>query len=83
MADSGSDKIKYGLLKAIDVSSFKVFDPVVRLLFGEEPRKQVKEHLQKWELKRIQCRYIATVSSMKVKKKQVQVTMNVVRRVYI
>ena len=43
MAASGSDKIKYGLLKAIDVSSFKVFDPVVRLLFGEEPRKQVND----------------------------------------
>lgn len=37
------EKIKYGLLKVIDVSGFKVFDPVVRLLFGEEPQKQVKD----------------------------------------
>ncbi len=35
------EKIKYGLLKTIDVSGFKVFDPVVRLFFGEEPRKQL------------------------------------------
>ena len=40
MAESKTDKIKYGLLKAIDVSGFKVFDPVVRLFFGEEPKKQ-------------------------------------------
>ncbi len=37
------EKIKYGLLKTIDVSGFKVFDPVVRLIFGEEPQKQVKD----------------------------------------
>jgi nitrate/nitrite transport system permease protein len=37
------EKIKYGLLKTIDVSGFKVFDPVVRLFFGEEPQKQVKD----------------------------------------
>jgi nitrate/nitrite transport system permease protein len=37
------EKFKYGLLKAIDVSGFKVFDPVVRLFFGEEPQKQVKD----------------------------------------
>ncbi len=41
MADSIKDKIKYGLLKGIDVSGFKVLDPPVRLAFGEEPRKQV------------------------------------------
>lgn len=45
MADDNSkmDSIKYGLLKTIDVSGFKVFDPVVRLIFGEEPSKQVGE----------------------------------------
>ncbi|BCX49573.1 nitrate ABC transporter permease [Haloferula helveola] len=43
MADSTKDKIKYGLLKGIDVSGFKVLDPPVRLLFGEEPRKQVQD----------------------------------------
>ena len=43
MADSKKDKIKYGILKAIDVSGFKVFDPLVRLLFAEEPQKQVKD----------------------------------------
>ncbi len=37
------EKIKYGLLKTIDVSGFKVFDPVARLMFGEEPAKQVGE----------------------------------------
>ena len=37
------EKTKYSLLKIIDVSGFKVFDPVVRLFFGEEPRKQVGE----------------------------------------
>ena len=36
-----TEKVKYGLLKAIDVSGFRVFDPVVRLFFGEEPRKQI------------------------------------------
>lgn len=45
MADENSkmDSFKYGLLKTIDVSGFKVFDPVVRLVFGEEPQKQVGE----------------------------------------
>ncbi len=43
MADSKVDKIKYGILKVIDVSGFKVFDPPVRLLFGEEPQKQIKD----------------------------------------
>lgn len=37
------EKVKYSLLKVIDVSGFKVFDPVVRLFFGEEPGKQVGE----------------------------------------
>lgn len=44
MADSSiRDKIKYGLLKGIDVSGFKVLDPPVRLLFGEEPQRQVRD----------------------------------------
>ena len=43
MAQKSSDKFKYGLLKVIDVSGFKVFDPVVRLLFAEEPKKQVQD----------------------------------------
>ena len=43
MADSKKDKIKYGLLKVIDISGFKVFDPPVRLAFGEEPQKQIKD----------------------------------------
>jgi nitrate/nitrite transport system permease protein len=46
MPDSRTDKIKYGLLKTIDISGFKVFDPVVRLLFGEEPRKQISDILR-------------------------------------
>ncbi len=36
-----ADSIKYGLLKFIDITGFKVFDPVVRLCFGEEPQKQL------------------------------------------
>lgn len=43
MSESKFEKFKYGLLKLIDVSGFKVFDPVVRLIFGEEPRKQAGE----------------------------------------
>lgn len=43
MSKKASDKFKYGLLKAIDVSGFKVFDPVVRLIFAEEPQKQVQD----------------------------------------
>ncbi|WP_411845970.1 ABC transporter permease subunit [Roseibacillus persicicus] len=43
MSDSPKDKIKYGILKAVDISGFKVLDPPVRLLFGEEPQKQVKD----------------------------------------
>ena len=43
MSESKLEKFKYGLLKAIDVSGFKVFDPVVRLIFGEEPKKQAVE----------------------------------------
>lgn len=40
------EKLKYSLLKAIDVSGFKVFDPLVRLIFGEEPRKQAADILR-------------------------------------
>ncbi|WP_411828162.1 ABC transporter permease subunit [Luteolibacter sp. AS25] len=43
MAQKGTDKFKYGLLKVIDVSGFKVFDPVVRLAFKEEPKKQIED----------------------------------------
>ncbi len=43
MAESSKDKIKYGLLKFIDVSGFKVFDPPVRLIFGEDPQKQIRD----------------------------------------
>ena len=43
MADSKKDKIKYSLLKIIDISGFKVLDPPVRLIFGEEPRKQLQD----------------------------------------
>ncbi|MEN8694627.1 MAG: ABC transporter permease subunit [Akkermansiaceae bacterium] len=43
MAESKKDKIKYGILKFIDVSGFKVLDPPVRLAFGEEPQKQVRD----------------------------------------
>ena len=41
MSDSNTDRFKFGLLKVIDISGFKVFDPVIRLLFREEPRKQL------------------------------------------
>ena len=37
------ERVKYGLLKLIDVSGFRVFDPVIRLLFGEEPKKQLSD----------------------------------------
>lgn len=43
MTEPRSDKFKYSLLKVIDISGFKVFDPVVRLAFGEEPKKQVSD----------------------------------------
>ena len=35
--------MKYKILKALDVTGLKVFEPVVRLCYGEEPRKQVRE----------------------------------------
>ncbi len=40
MAESTKDKIKYRILKTLDVSGFTAFDPVIRLIFGEEPQKQ-------------------------------------------
>lgn len=40
MAESTKDKVKYKILKALDVSGFTAFDPVIRLIFGEEPQKQ-------------------------------------------
>ena len=43
MAESKKDKVKYSILKVIDVSGFKVFDPPVRLLFGEDPQKQLRD----------------------------------------
>lgn len=46
MSESKLDKFKYGLLKAIDISGFKVFDPLVRLCFGEEPKKQATDVLK-------------------------------------
>lgn len=42
MAESTTDKIKFRILKAIDISGFTLFDPIVRLMFGEEPNKQLE-----------------------------------------
>lgn len=42
MAEKRSDQIKYSILKFLDVTGFTVFDPVVRLIFKEEPEKQMK-----------------------------------------
>ncbi|MDB9741964.1 ABC transporter permease subunit [Akkermansiaceae bacterium] len=39
-------KIKYPLLKLIDISGFKVLDPPVRLAYGEEPKKQINDILK-------------------------------------
>lgn len=41
MAESTKDKVKYKILKALDLSGFTAFDPVIRLAFGEEPQKQL------------------------------------------
>lgn len=46
MAKKSLDTIKYGLLRVIDVSGFTIFDPVVRLLFGEERQKQTSKILK-------------------------------------
>ncbi len=40
MTESKKDVIKFKMLKAIDLSGFTVFDPVLRLAFGEDPKKQ-------------------------------------------
>ena len=42
MAEKTSDKIKYRILRFLDVTGFTVFDPIVRLCFGEEPKKQIE-----------------------------------------
>lgn len=42
MAENNSDKIKYRIIRFLDVTGFTVFDPIVRLCFGEEPKKQVE-----------------------------------------
>lgn len=43
MADeTQAEKIKYKILRFLDVTGFSVFDPVVRLAFKEEPKKQVE-----------------------------------------
>jgi len=43
---STSDAIKYGLLRAIDVSGLGFLDPVVRLCYGEDKDKQIKKIVQ-------------------------------------
>ena len=40
MAEKKSDAIKYKILRLLDVTGFTVFDPMVRLVFKEEPKKQ-------------------------------------------
>lgn len=37
------ERFKYSLLKLISLSGFKVLDPPVRLAFGEEPEKQIRD----------------------------------------
>ncbi|MGB0409008.1 MAG: ABC transporter permease subunit [Opitutales bacterium] len=46
MAEKTADAIKYKILKFLDVTGFTVFDPMVRLAFGEEPKKQVEAILK-------------------------------------
>jgi len=48
-------KIKYPILKLIDISGFKVFDPVVRLIYNEEPQKQTKDIIKYMVLPIIFC----------------------------
>lgn len=55
MAESTKDKIKYSILKVIDVSGFKVLDPPVRLFFGEEPPKQIRDIMRYMVLPIIFC----------------------------
>ncbi len=35
--------MKYKILKALDIAGLQVFDPVVRLCYGEEPRAQLRK----------------------------------------
>jgi nitrate/nitrite transport system permease protein len=42
MAEKTADKIKYRILRFLDVTGFTVFDPIVRLAFREEPQKQME-----------------------------------------
>jgi nitrate/nitrite transport system permease protein len=42
MAEKTADKIKYRILRFLDVTGFTVFDPMVRLAFGEAPKKQLE-----------------------------------------
>lgn len=46
MSESKLDRFKYGLLRAVDISGFKVLDPLIRLLFREEPKKQTIDILK-------------------------------------
>ncbi|MGJ8638153.1 MAG: ABC transporter permease subunit [Opitutaceae bacterium] len=42
MAEKTADAIKYKILRFLDVTGFTVFDPMVRLAFREEPKKQLE-----------------------------------------
>lgn len=42
MSKNTSDEIKYRILRYLDITGFTVFDPIVRLCFREEPKKQVE-----------------------------------------
>lgn len=42
MANKSSNSFKYLLLRFFDITGFTVFDPIVRLIYGEEPQKQIK-----------------------------------------
>ena len=42
MAETTAEKIKYRILRFLDITGFTVFDPMVRLAFGEEPKKQTE-----------------------------------------
>lgn len=42
MAEKTADAIKYKILRFLDVTGFTVFDPLVRLAFREEPKKQLE-----------------------------------------
>lgn len=42
MAEKTADAIKYKILRFLDVTGFTVFDPIVRLAFREEPKKQLE-----------------------------------------